>query len=199
MVTQQEFVSDCYLNYAAQGLEPGNPEFGEWEKAHYPAPACLGGEEWIWLLKKDHAVQGVLQSEEYQHPSIYGWELKYLDESLSLLHSKWMTVKSQSAAKAGHTEYGNRKRSEWNKTVLPQFISGEDNYAYGWSWYHNSLGENKRFPENPGGDWIPGMKKSGYTYTEYQCTVTGKISNAGGLTQWQKKRGIDPINRIKLN
>jgi hypothetical protein len=32
----------------------------------------------------------------------------------------------------------------------------------------------------------------------YQCTVTGHISNAPALARWQRKRGIDPSNRIRL-
>ena len=32
----------------------------------------------------------------------------------------------------------------------------------------------------------------------YKCTVTGYESNAAGLSRYQKKRGIDPSNRIRL-
>jgi hypothetical protein len=77
MITQQEFVADCYLNYAIEGLEPGNPEHGEWEQAHYPLPRSLG-DNWVWLLKEHHAVQGVLQSIELQRPCIFSWERQYL-------------------------------------------------------------------------------------------------------------------------
>jgi hypothetical protein len=31
-----------------------------------------------------------------------------------------------------------------------------------------------------------------------QCTVTGHISNFGGLAKWQRARGIDPSNRAVL-
>lgn len=34
---------------------------------------------------------------------------------------------------------------------------------------------------------------------QWQCTVTGKISNPGPLTRYQRARGIDPKNRIRLN
>ena len=77
MITQQEFVADCYLEYAAQGIEPGNPGHGDWEQAHYPLPRALGG-DWIWLLKGHHAIQGVLQSIELQRPCVFSWERKYL-------------------------------------------------------------------------------------------------------------------------
>lgn len=32
----------------------------------------------------------------------------------------------------------------------------------------------------------------------YQCLVTGKISTPAGLTSWQKARGIDTSQRVKL-
>ena len=31
--------------------------------------------------------------------------------------------------------------------------------------------------------------------TKVQCTVTGHISNHGGLARWQRARGIDPLNK----
>lgn len=41
-----------------------------------------------------------------------------------------------------------------------------------------------------------GMTTSGQ---RWQCTVTGKISNPGPLTTYQRARGIDPKNRIRLS
>ena len=93
MITQQEFVEDCYLEYSSKGLEPGNPQHGVWNKAHFPVPACLGGTEWVWLLREHHAKQGVLQSEEFQHPCIWSWEEKYLDGELLDLCKKWEAEK----------------------------------------------------------------------------------------------------------
>jgi hypothetical protein len=33
---------------------------------------------------------------------------------------------------------------------------------------------------------------------KYQCTITGYVSTASGLTRYQRKRGIDPSNRIRI-
>jgi hypothetical protein len=43
-------------------------------------------------------------------------------------------------------------------------------------------------------------KKAGLTTSSqrWQCTVTVKISNPGPLTRYQRARGIDPTNRVKL-
>jgi hypothetical protein len=89
MLTQREWVEGCYAYYAENYYQPGNPEDGEWHEAHYPTPRCLGGEEVILLLRQHHAVQGVLQSEEYQRPCIWGWEAAHLDGELRALCKKW--------------------------------------------------------------------------------------------------------------
>jgi hypothetical protein len=34
---------------------------------------------------------------------------------------------------------------------------------------------------------------------KFQCTVTGYITNAGGLSRYQKARGIDTLNRVRLS
>jgi hypothetical protein len=100
MLTQQEWVEGCYAYYAENGYEPGNPEDGIWEDAHYPVPRCEGGSETIKLLKQHHAVQGVLQSEEYQRPCIWGWEADYLEGEMLALCKKWHTQKSYAGAAA---------------------------------------------------------------------------------------------------
>lgn len=97
MLTQQEFVEGCLAQYEEIYLQPGNPEDGEWHECHYPKPKCLGGTETVFLLKKHHAVQGVLQSEEYQHPCIYGWEKAFLQGETLERWKKWMAVKAQAA------------------------------------------------------------------------------------------------------
>jgi len=79
MITcQHKFVEYCQAYYTEIGISPGNPLDGEWHKAHYPVPKCLGGEEWVWLLKPHHAIHGVLQSIEFQHRCIRSWEKNYL-------------------------------------------------------------------------------------------------------------------------
>lgn len=88
-MNQHEWVYGCYAYYLENGYEPGNPEDGTWEAAHWPVPKCLGGTKTILLLKEHHAVQGVLQSEEWQHPCIWGWELDYLTGDLLGLYHKW--------------------------------------------------------------------------------------------------------------
>jgi len=46
-----------------------------------------------------------------------------------------------------------------------------------------------------------GGKKGGKIVSsqKWQCTVTGHVSNAGGLSRFQKAKGIDTSNRIKID
>ena len=74
ITNQHTWVYGCYAYYLENQIEPGNPEDGVWEAAHWPVPKCKGGTKTILLLKEHHAVHGVLQSEEWGLPCIYGWE-----------------------------------------------------------------------------------------------------------------------------
>ena len=108
MLTQQEWVEGCYAYYAENYYEPGNPEDGEWEDAHYPVPKCEGGEVTIKLLKHHHALQGVLQSEEYGRPCIWGWEANYLEGEMLEMCKKWLS------------EHGRRCRTAQIATTTPE-------------------------------------------------------------------------------
>ena len=89
MLSQKEFVEGCYNWYREADLQPGNPEDGQWDEAHYPVPKCKDGTETILLLREHHAVQGVIQSEEYQWICIFNWERKYLSGEYLELFYKW--------------------------------------------------------------------------------------------------------------
>lgn len=94
MINQQEFVEWCHSYYFDNFYEPGDIFCGEWHECHYPEPKCLGGSSTLLLLREHHAIQGVLQSEEFNHPCIYGWEKCYLSGDLLTLWKKWMTIKA---------------------------------------------------------------------------------------------------------
>jgi hypothetical protein len=87
--TQREYVAGCLAWYLEVDLQQGNPEDGDWHDCHYPVPKSLGGTTTVKLLKQHHAVQGVLQSEEYQHPCVWWWEKQYLEGELLELFEKW--------------------------------------------------------------------------------------------------------------
>ena len=91
ITNQHIWVAGCYEYYRRMMYEPGNPEDGEWHAAHWPVPGCKGGTQTILLLKEHHAVHGVLQSEEWQHPCIFGWEIAFLTGEILDLFQKWRT------------------------------------------------------------------------------------------------------------
>jgi hypothetical protein len=70
------YVEGCLKWYQEQMLTPGNPDDGIWHQAHYPVPKRLGGQATVELLFEHHAVQGVLQSEEFQCCCVSGTFLK---------------------------------------------------------------------------------------------------------------------------
>lgn len=89
-----QWVRDRVLDYAAEGIDFSDP-INEVEECHHPDPKCLGGTTTVTLLKKDHAIHGVLQSEVYQRPCIYGWESDYLEGELLTLCKKWQSEKGR--------------------------------------------------------------------------------------------------------
>jgi hypothetical protein len=123
--TQKEWVEGCLAYYLENYYEPGNPEDGEWEESHYPLPKCLGGEETVLLLKRHHAVQGVLQSEELQHPSIYGWEKEFLEGELLSLFEKWTTEKGYLANRAKMENTTHEQRGAWLREQWAKLSSEE--------------------------------------------------------------------------
>jgi hypothetical protein len=132
-MNQHEYVLGCQRYYAENGYEPGNPEDGEWHDCHYPVPKCLGGTKTIKLLKQHHAVQGVLQSEEYQHCCIRTWELAYLDGELLALARKWRSNLGRLAGKRSAALLTPEERSLKMRRAgqrRQETITGEDIRAF---------------------------------------------------------------------
>jgi len=128
--TQQEWVEGCLNFYKENDLQQGNPEDGVWQECHFPVPKCLGGTEVVFLLEEHHAVQGVLQSEEFQHPCVWGWERKFLEGELLSLFEKWhrnrgrVTTPEQKAEAArewwGRLSPEEREERKWRNFLTPE-------------------------------------------------------------------------------
>jgi hypothetical protein len=124
-MNQHEWVQACQARYEEQGLtpEPG----GEWQEAHYPTPKCEGGTRTIWLLRSDHQVQGLLQSEEYKCQCFFSGEAKsFLKEGpfvlawfeLWDLYDKWSSHHGREVGKKQPLEVRKRNgRSTGPKNV----------------------------------------------------------------------------------
>lgn len=123
MITcQHQFVTHCQTLYKQLNLEPGNPLHGDWHKSHYPTPKCLGGCEWIWLLPVDHAVQGVLQSIEFEHRCIYSWEKKFIPSEYLSLYYQAMGYSVDHRPSAKNTTWINngKEQKRWGQGEIPK-------------------------------------------------------------------------------
>lgn len=206
MITQQEFVADCYLDYAARGLEPGNPVDGHWEKAHYPLPR-KESDDWIWLLREHHAIQGVIQSEELNRPCIFGGEDKYLVGEWEWLQKYYKKWRSELGKLGIQSQLQNPE--SFRQSRLKGAISTREKYSHKQSEWCRKAGQvsmstgaitRETLVQN-GKNFDPELRSQNMKKTNsyrMQCTVTGYISTPGGLSRYQNARGIDTSNRIQL-
>lgn len=219
-LSQHTYVEKVLKYYKDNDIQPGDPNEGSWHRAHYPGPKCLGYSQEILLLEEHHAVQGVLQSEEYGVCCLSSWEYKYLD---GWLLERWRYWRNQCSSAVG------RKLVEEGKGLFG--MSEEDKDA------RNSKGGKEAFRQRKG--WHnkddprckEGSRKGGVTQGKIQGRknvesghwarlhsiggkiggkVTGSqrwqslidpsmISNASGIVRAHNKRGWDPDARILLN
>lgn len=209
---QHTYVTSVYAYYAENYYEPGNPEDGEWDECHYPVPACKGGTLKILLLKQHHAVQGLLQSEEYDYPCIFGWERKYLPKEYLPLFKKW---RSKLASIANKSQSAEIKRKGWEgmmETITPEkkqkaMIKTTETLLSQNPDHFKDMGRKAREMESQEtrsarGHMIPAeAKDKGRALTnsrKFRCTVTGYVATAGILSIYQKRKGIDKSNREQV-
>ena len=69
-----DFVETCLSKYRWEEI----PNEERVEYAHHPDPKCLGGTKTVPFWRSDHEIHNVLQSMEFDHPCVYGWEKQYL-------------------------------------------------------------------------------------------------------------------------
>ena len=178
------FVETTLKNYQSLGLKPnGSPQ---WHLAHFPQPSHLGGKQVICLLEGDHAVQGVLQSEVYQTPCIYGWEGEYLDGELLALFKKWMAVKGRRVGKSNagkpSASWHIRKDNWTEVSRLGGIASAVARRARGeTSWGLNATPEEYAEKGRKGGKASASLR--------FQCPCCDMVANAGNLAKHMKATG----------
>lgn len=223
MPTQEQFVRWCEDHYFDNRLEPGNPCHGDWESCHYPVPKCLGGSNTVLLLKEHHAIQGVLQSEECNHPCIWGWEKSYLEAEILSLWRKWMGVKAIPAiirwkglpreekaelCRKGALSQTREQKQAGGRAAMAKLPPEEKESRYlAMKKAMNSEKESKRskkaaqttLEKDPNYFHKMGKKMAKKINSRrVRCLVTGKISTPGPLTRYQTARGIDPSLREEI-
>lgn len=119
-MNQQEFVTGVQSYYKENDIQPGDPNEGRWEEAHYPLPKGQG-DQTVLLLHHHHQIQGLLQSEEVGRCCFYSYDTKkFLSEnfgclewfSLCEIHERWAKIRSQHNNEVLHEQKDERGRSK---------------------------------------------------------------------------------------
>jgi hypothetical protein len=87
-MNQHEFIQLCTSKYELEHIPNGE----RWEDAHYPNPQCLGGTTTLKLWGRDHSLQGVLQSEELNHPCLHHASENRDRENIELYYPKYLPL-----------------------------------------------------------------------------------------------------------
>ena len=116
-LSHRTYVENLLKYYKENDIQQGDPNEGVWHRAHYPQPNRLGGQTVVLLLAEHHAVQGVLQSEEFGVTCVTGAFGRWLlgtpwEES----YRKWLSWNGRQAGLVGG-KVGGKKRWETSQTT----------------------------------------------------------------------------------
>jgi hypothetical protein len=215
-MNQHGFVKGCLGFYQNEGL---TPEKG-WEEAHYPAPEEKG-EATVWMTHDHHQVQGLLQSREYDQCCFFKGDTKrFLIEGpfvpgwfeLWDIYDKYSTLQSSSAGRKGGTKAaelgvgihapGVRSKGGTKAAEKGVGVHAPGKQSKGGK-KAAELGVGIHAPEMRGVGGKKGGKRGSKTTNSQKWQSTdpnhpAHISNSGGLSSWQKARGIDTKMRVKV-
>ena len=218
--TQEQFVADCLAKYRWEPI----PADQQWEEAHFPLPKCLGGEETVMLWSADHTVQGLLQSVEHDYRCFHGYRTEHDRYLLTEYYPEYLELFAQLTSQFGRRQgkKGGKKSAELGVGIHAPGMLGVGGkkggkiggkktaelkvgaHAPGMA---SKAGKKAAAINKANGTALydpkiqsAGGKKGSATLNaqKWQCLVTGHISNPGGLSRYQKKRGIDTKLRVKL-
>jgi hypothetical protein len=214
------WVKQKILGYSSRGLSQEDVKNLGGHFCHHPIPQCEGGTEGVWMFVEDHAVHGVLQSEVFQRPCIYGWESEYLDGDLHDLCKKWHSEKSKTAGEIGFRsalEKNPNKMKDMNARSFELYpdlgkrasvaahekhpdLAAENGRRTGPKNIKVMLGsEGCRENRKEQGRRNGGRNLREVARQKWQCLVSGRISNAGNLTKIQRSLGIDTKLRKRID
>ena len=131
-MNQHDFVASCLVKYRLEPLPPGEC----WEDAHYPTPKCLKGTETVPLWSRDHSAQGLLQSEEFDHPCMHQYRkehdlqnLRHHYPELLPLYDKWYTEHQKRAGRRAAELSRERGTGFYSQTYEERSKKGKENLA----------------------------------------------------------------------
>lgn len=108
------------------------------------------------------------------------------------VHALTKEEKIENGKKGGKTTY----EKGVGAFARPKEKISEDSKRGGRTAYEKGVGCFARSKEEMSKDSKKGGKTTGSQ--KWQCTITGYVSTPGALTRYQKARGIDPSNRIRI-
>jgi hypothetical protein len=213
-MNQHDYVQSCIRLYDENGIIPGDPEEGTWNDAHYPAPKGEGIHT-IPLLWEHHQVQGILQSEEYGKCCFWLGDARYFLNNgpfvegwfeLWDLYEKWSSVAGRKAVEKAHSRKDSSGKSilgvsngKKQAARMNEVIHREKDDR-GRSLAGVRASERLHEVKDESGKSVRGVNLAKNTNKQlWECTITGYISNPGALTNYQKAKGIDTKNRIKIS
>ena len=160
---------------------------------------------------KNYPFQNALKA----HPETFEWEAieddcdePVLEQALlDMFHGKDMCYNLNPSASIPPNARG-LKRSEWHINRIKETKRGDNNPMKRPEVREKNAATKRGKKQSPEtiAKRAKAMKKSNVcskgglacSKVKFQCTVTGFITTAGPLTGYQKSRGIDPSNRIRL-
>ena len=226
-MNQHTYVENCQRFYFENGLEPGNPDDGNWQEAHYPLPRDKG-DDVVLLLFEHHQVQGLLQSEEMGGRCFFPGDTKkfftsgpFVDNWFELwdLYEKWQSTFStennlkralekdelgRSVFAVHASAHVHDEKNEEGKSVCAVKAAAashkekdEDGKSV------NGVKNGKRLHEEKllDGRSKVAVEAGGAALTaKFQCLHTGRVSTASGIARRQRKLGYEsgPAFRVKV-
>ena len=206
LLTQAEFVRKCMDKYFFTDIPPDQ----KWETAHFPLPKCSGEDSTVLLWSADHTVQGLLQSVEFDYQCFHGKANKkdlynletYYPEYLELFKQLKSQFSSRQGKKTAELKLG--IHAPGMQSAGGKIGGKKGGKIGGKKTAELKVGVHGRSAEQMSASGKKGGKKGGKISSkitnaqQWQCLITGHISNPGGLSTYQKKRGIDTSLRIQL-
>jgi hypothetical protein len=175
------------------------PEGEHWEDAHYPTPVCKGGTETVPLWSRDHAVHGVLQSEDLDYPCLHHINTEsdsflvneYYPEYSKLLEKWNHRLRSLAGTVGGVVTHS--RHPNLHSQVMKRAHEKHPDMAV-----KNGKRNIKKARESLTGD---SLRKAGLATTSqfWMCMVTGKIAAPPHLSNYQKHRQINRGLRVKVD
>ena len=168
-------------------------------QVHHKIPKCRGG--------TDHS-SNLVELTLYEHAEVHALDYIEGGPQFDLRNPFWHVLQAENPELAEKVLVENRRRmSEKGKEIGNRSKEeGFGIFAPGMSSLggkicgrkHAESGHCARIAHLGGIAAGPEAAKR-INATRWQCTVSGKVSTPGPLTNYQKSRGIDPSNRIQVN